>query len=82
MRARVRAAPGDKPHFLAADAPTPRLAKHGEKTLEWNTTQGLVYVTTSAAHPTPRPPGARPPEAVGSGRSRLSELLLRRLLSV
>ena len=36
--------------------------------------QGLAYVTTSATHPTLKPPGARPPEAVGAGRSRLSEI--------
>ena len=71
--ARTRAAPGVEPHFLTADTPTPRLEGHGKETLEWTTTQGLVHVTAVAAYPTPRPPGARPPEAVGSGRGRPSE---------
>ena len=61
-----------KPHFLTADAPTTHLASNGEKALEWNTTQGLVYVTTSAAHPALEPPGARPPEAIEAGQSRLN----------
>ena len=74
MRARMRATPRDQPHFLAADAPALRLANHGGQALEWNATQGLAYVTTSATHPTLKPPGARPPEAVGAGRSRLSEI--------
>ena len=50
-RARTRAASGNEPHFLAADTPTPRLEGHGTETLEWTTTQGLVYVTADAVYP-------------------------------
>ena len=72
--ARAFAASKGKPHFMAADMRTPSMADHGERALEWNTTQGLAYVTASAAHPALWPPGARPPEAIEAGQSRLRDI--------
>ena len=68
------AIPKGKPRSLTADTLTTHFASHGEKALEWNTTQNLVYGTTSADHPALEPPGARPPGAIGAGQSRLSGL--------
>ena len=70
----MRATPRDQPHFLVADTPALRLANRGWQALEWNTAQSLAYMTNRATHPTLQPPGARPPGAVGAGRSRLSAI--------
>jgi hypothetical protein len=58
--ARAFAASKGKPHFMAADMPTPSMADHGERALEWNTTQGLAYVTAKRRPSRPVASGCTP----------------------